>query len=228
VSDTKNLIVFLGPPGAGKGSLSQLCVEAFGWVQLSTGFLCRKHISEQTELGKSIDFSIKSGKLIDDSLIVEMVEKWLTENAHRYTGFILDGFPRTVEQAESLQNIIRTKMKFCDLKVIKLSVADDVVTQRLHSRFVCENKDCQRVYSLQEKSVLVGEKRSCDLCSSPLIRRSDDTDETVKTRLKTYRSYENLLIDFYSGKGQTITELNVEKPLMDVFEEFKQIFNDGI
>ena len=107
MNNQKNLIVFMGPPGAGKGSLSQLCVDEFGWVQLSTGFLCRKHIAAQTTIGRQIDFFIKSGKLVDDSLIVDMVEEWLAEQIDQQRGVILDGFPRSVVQAQALDEILK-------------------------------------------------------------------------------------------------------------------------
>ncbi len=96
MSTERSIVIFIGPPGAGKGSLSQLCVKELGWAQLSTGNLCRYHITEQTELGKQIDLAIKSGKLISDGVIVDMVDKALPETFKQSPIVILDGFPRTV------------------------------------------------------------------------------------------------------------------------------------
>ena len=106
MTSNQQLVIFIGPPGAGKGSISQLCVQAFGWKQLSTGYLCRKHINEQTEIGKEIDFSIKSGKLVSDRLIVTLVEQWLADPSQHESPIILDGFPRNIAQAEALHEII--------------------------------------------------------------------------------------------------------------------------
>ncbi len=173
-NDFKDLIVFIGPPGAGKGSLSQLCTSQFGWMQLSTGFLCRKHIAEQTPIGKQIDFSMKSGKLVDDALIVQMVEEWLVAHASEYHGIILDGFPRTVTQAQALAALLSKKVPFCRLNVVRLTACDTTIVERLASRFVCENKDCQKVYSVADGALQPHKMGKCDDCSSSLVRRSDD------------------------------------------------------
>ena len=127
VKATKQLVIFLGPPGSGKGSLSQLCVENFGWKQLSTGYLCRKHIKEQTEIGKQIDFLIKSGKLISDKLIIDMVEQWLQESMRQSSFIILDGFPRNIAQAEAFHEIIDKKLSFFKIEIFKLFVSDEIV-----------------------------------------------------------------------------------------------------
>ena len=220
----RQLIIFIGPPGCGKGSLSQLCVRKLGWVQLSTGSLCRKHIAQRTEIGKQIDFSIKSGNLVTDELIVAMVEQWLGENVHQQGGVILDGFPRTVAQAESLQGLIQEKLQDCSVKVIQLGASDEVIVHRLLGRFVCENNDCQAVYSNHVSSALTSQKSNvCDICSSKLTRRDDDEEVTIRKRLTTYYGYEQSLIDFYRFHGQEVAKLNVEKPLDMVFKDFTKI-----
>lgn len=228
MSTNSKLVIFMGPPGSGKGSLSQLCVQKFGWIQLSTGFLCRKHISEQTEIGKQIDFSIKSGKLISDELIVAMVEQWLDEYAGQQAGVILDGFPRTVAQAKSLQRIIDTKLPYSRLRIVKLLAADDIIINRLLARYVCASKDCQAVYSIHAASSLASKKPNiCDICSNSLIRRSDDDESIIRERLNTYHGVERYLIDFYKNYGKKIHKINVNKPLDKVFEEFKNIIAEN-
>jgi adenylate kinase len=223
VKDFKDLIVFIGPPGAGKGSLSQLCTTQLGWMQLSTGFLCRKHIAEQTPIGKQIDFFIKSGKLVDDALIVQMVEQWLVDHASEYQGIILDGFPRTVTQAQALEALLNKEASFCRLNVVRLTACDSTIVERLATRFVCDNKDCQKVYSGAHTALQPQKIGKCDDCSSALVRRSDDHFDTIKERLKTYHGYERNLLEFYENNGHPVKEINVERPLFEVFEDFKKM-----
>jgi adenylate kinase len=213
----------MGPPGAGKGSLSQLCVDEFGWVQLSTGFLCRKHIAAQTTIGRQIDFFIKSGKLVDDSLIVDMVEEWLAEQIDQQRGVILDGFPRSVVQAQALDEILKKFESILNFKLVSLCVSDEILLDRLAARYVCENKDCQAVYSMTDDALKPKKHGACDRCLNPLMRRSDDGAHTVLDRLKAYYGYAKPLIEFYEQKGRSIIELDGEKPLADVFIDFKKV-----
>lgn len=222
MSQMTDLVILLGPPGAGKGSLAGLCIQALGWKQLSTGNLCRKHIAEQTEIGKQIDFAIKSGKLVSDSLVTGAVEEWLENSIEGAVAVILDGFPRTVAQAKSLQELLTKKKDSLRLKVIRLFVSDDVVIGRLCNRYICANIECQAVYSLGEGSKLHPKKEmTCDLCATTLIRRKDDNEESVKERLKIYHKHEQDLLNFYNDIQQQIAEFNVEKPLHELFEDFK-------
>src|SRR5437870_4418018 len=103
----RKIYIFIGPPGAGKGTLAQLCASRMGWIQCSTGDLCRKHVAEQSPLGMQIDLLIKSGKLISDELVIEMVEEWLHKNLYAYEHIIFDGFPRTRVQAELLEALLK-------------------------------------------------------------------------------------------------------------------------
>ncbi|MBI2774644.1 nucleoside monophosphate kinase [Candidatus Dependentiae bacterium] len=221
MNSQKELIVFIGPPGAGKGSLSQLCVDELGWVQLSTGFLCRKHIAAGTQIGQEIDFSIKSGKLVEDRLIVSMVEQWLLEQIDQHSGVILDGFPRSVFQAQALDEILKKYASILNFKLVKLAVSDEILIDRLAARFVCENKDCQTVYSAAQDALKPKEAGICDRCSSKLVRRSDDGGNVVKERLKAYHGYAKPLIEYYEQQGKQIAQLDVEKPLAEVFVDFK-------
>jgi len=218
----KEVFVFIGPPGSGKGSLSSYCTTKLGWIQLSTGFLCRKNINENTEIGKQIDFAIKSGKLISDGLIINMVEEWLANNSSQFETTILDGFPRTVKQAEALNLILNKKIKDCVLKVVRLFISDDAIIQRLAGRLICSNNDCQSIFSSLPLSALMPEDgMKCDNCQYELVRRSDDEINSVKERLKIYHSHEQVLLDYYRAYGLPINEVNVEKPLKDVFEDFQ-------
>lgn len=218
-----SIFIFLGAPGAGKGSLSKLCVNEFGWTQLSTGDLCRKHIEEQTEIGKKIDFDIKSGKLISDGLISEMVEDWLIktkDNCH----LILDGYPRTLVQAQFMQNLLRNKLSNFDLKIVKLDVSEQTIISRLINRLVCSNKKCQAVYSNLKNSLFIPRNlKLCDSCSSVLVKRNDDNEEVVKDRLEIYNKNEFDLMHFYKSSGLDLVILDVDKSMNEIFDDFRKI-----
>jgi adenylate kinase len=224
VSSKTDIFVFIGPPGSGKGSLSNLCSIKLGWVQLSTGNLCRKHIAEKTEIGKQIDFAIKSGKLVSDSLVTSAVEDWFRQNLSQAQAVILDGYPRTVAQAKALQELILKGPFKLNLIIVRFAIPDEKVLLRLCSRFICENISCQAIYSLASGSALKPKKHmSCDACGGALIRRKDDDEEAVIERLKIYHRHEQDLLNFYERTKQPIKEVQVEKPLDEVFEEFKNL-----
>jgi adenylate kinase len=217
---TKQAYIFIGPPGSGKGSLSKLCTFDMGWQQLSTGNLCRKHISEQTSIGKEIDFIIRSGKLISDDIVGNMVDQWLAESMHGDFSLILDGFPRNVVQAHNLLRMVNEKYKALKIKVVRFIISDEVAIDRICNRYICQNHECQTVYSGDMLSGL-GPKNglACDHCSFPLGKRGDDDRETVKNRLKVYRAFEQ---DMLACLNQhECIEVNVERPLREIFETFK-------
>ncbi len=223
----RDIFIFMGPPGAGKGSLASLCVNHFGWLQISTGNLCRKHIAEQTEIGKEIDLIIKSGKLINDDLVTSMVFEWVNENINKATGFIFDGYPRTVAQAESFDRMLTAKFPEIRERVVLFDLTDDVVVNRLCSRYVCQNKDCQAVYSLSADSDLASTGMAvCGLCSGILGRREDDSEIAVRKRLEIYHRHEQQLIDFYRDNGTEIIRLDASKQLSQVFDDFGNIVGE--
>lgn len=217
----KQAYIFIGPPGSGKGSLSKLCTLHMGWQQFSTGNHCRKHITEQTPIGKEIDFIIKSGKLISDDLVLAMVDAWLKSSITNATSFILDGFPRNGAQAEDLLHMIKHKYAMLKLNIVRFVISDQTAIDRLCNRLTCNNSDCQSVYSVNALSNL-GPKRAfkCDYCSADLIKRCDDgSHEIVKTRLQTYRAFEQEVLGRLSG--HEYIEVDVERPLGEIFETFK-------
>lgn len=227
MNQAANVFIFIGPPGAGKGSLSSLCVKHFGWIQISTGNLCRKHIAEQTKIGKEIDLIIKSGKLINDDLITFMVFEWFNENAEKASGIIFDGYPRTVAQAQAFDSMLKTMFPAVRVRVVLFDLIDDIVVDRLCSRYVCQNKECQAIYSLSPHSDLAPvETAVCDLCSGALGRRADDTEIAVRKRLDIYHRHEQQLINFYQNNDTEIIELDASKPLREVFECFVQIIGE--
>lgn len=220
-----SIYTFLGAPGAGKGSLSSLCVSQLGWTQISTGNLCRWHIAEQTEVGREIDFAIKSGKLISDELMTNMV----AEQLHRLAvaaerNVILDGYPRTVPQAKSLYEQLQGESARYVLRVILLEIDKEEVIARLNSRVICGNKACQAVYSTRfESGMRPKQVDICDVCSSSLEHRKDDIDATVMTRLSQYEKHVAPLIEFYESVGQRIIKLNANRPIIEIFANFKKM-----
>jgi adenylate kinase len=212
----KEIFIFIGPPGAGKGTLAQLCSSRMGWVQCSTGDLCRQHVNEGTQLGKQIDLIIKSGKLISDDLVIEMVEDWLVRNLDICQKVIFDGFPRTRVQAELLETLLKKNIfSHVTLSLIKMELDSEIVVKRLMSRLVCANGACCAVYS---NSSPLGQ--SCVECASPLVRRSDDVEFVIRERIATYYTHVNELIQYYEMLGKKIEDLSVVQPIEQVFMQF--------
>ncbi len=219
--------LFFGSPGAGKGTLAQMCVERLGWAQLSTGDLFRKHIAEGTSIGKHIDFVIKSGKLVDDTVVMNMVSEWMQEKISEVDAIIFDGFPRTLPQAQLFTDLIKEKFSQSSLRVFELEVESELVIKRLSSRRVCSAKNCQTVFSVSPDS----ERQAavpgiCDRCGSKLIQRADDADETIRTRLTVYHKHANELLNFFKKSGVQIEKLDGYKPLDEVFENFVALVSE--
>lgn len=213
----------MGPPGSGKGTLSQLCIDRLGWKQISTGNLCRKHIAEQTEIGKAIDFSIKSGKLVSDDLITQMVIDWFQNSYDQSGPVILDGYPRTEIQARVFDKFIQQELGYLRIVLVLFDINDEEVIKRLSARTVCSNKECQAVYSLAPQSQRTPRKVGiCDQCSSILIQRSDDQLDSIRVRLATYAHHAKTLDLYYERSGQKVIHLNAQQSIESLFEDFME------
>lgn len=220
--NNRALYVFIGPPGSGKGTLAQLCAQELGWEQISTGNLCRRHIQEKTEIGKEIDFTIKSGKLIPDSLMTRIIGDWFVEYPWKREVTILDGYPRTVGQAKSFSDLIG-KESSLRIRVINFVIEDARLIERLNRRLICENKDCQAAYALVSGSPLAPQKKGiCDKCGSSIVKRADDTLEIIKERLTIYHQHEKELVNFFESNGYQVHKIFTDKPVRDLFEELKK------
>lgn len=214
----KNVLIFMGPPGSGKGSISQKLKDKFGWEQLSTGNLCRQNIAEQTEIGKIMDFAIKSGKLISDELITSMVIDWFSSSAMNNETVILDGFPRTLCQAQQFDEFLSKSN--INLKIVNFLIADDEVVKRVSSRLVCQNKICQKVYSEIAIDLKPQVSGKCDKCNDSLIRRADDNPVCIKDRLLVFHKHSNELIKFYKKLGRLFIEVSCQAEPDNVFDNF--------
>lgn len=196
-------LIMLGAQGTGKGTVAGLISEATSWPQISTGDIFRANISEKTELGIKANEYISKGQLVPDDITVPMVIDRLSQEDCK-DGAILDGFPRTVEQAEKLDGILAQKGGKVDM-VINLTTPRDEIIERILNRRVCSNPECKATYNLtMHPSKVPG---ICDKCGSKLVQREDDSDENaIKQRLAIYDEKTSPLIEFYTNKGVLITE----------------------
>lgn len=201
-------LIMLGAQGTGKGTVAGILSSETGWPQISTGDIFRKNISENTELGKKANEYISKGNLVPDEITVPMVADRLNwEDAKN--GAILDGFPRTVEQAEALEKILNEKGKKVDLVINLVTPREEIITRILNRR-VCPNPDCKAIYNLTMHPPKV--EGICDKCGAKLVQRDDDKDEdAIKQRLAIYDEKTSPLINFYTKKGVLITEEVSEK-----------------
>jgi Adenylate kinase (EC 2.7.4.3) len=187
------IVIFLGPPGAGKGTQSQLLKERNGFIQISTGDLLREAVKNQTELGKLAKQYMDEGKLVPDDLIISLIKEKLQEYADK--NIIFDGFPRTIPQAESLDNLLSHLNKNLDA-VILFKIEDEEVVKRLTGRRVCPS--CGAVYHMVYNPPKIDE--ICDKCGAGLIQRDDDKEEVIRKRLEVYHQQTKPLIEYYKSK----------------------------
>lgn len=199
------IIIMLGAPGTGKGTVASILSEKINIPQISTGDIFRKHIKEQTELGQLANKYISKGQLVPDEVTVKIVQDRLKEEDAKQ-GAILDGFPRTVKQAEELDKMLREKNEKVNI-VINLTTPEEEIIERIVNRRVCVN--CKTVYNLKLKPSK--QEGICDVCGNELIQREDDNVETIKSRLKTYFEQTSPLINYYEQRGILNTEEVSEK-----------------
>jgi len=190
-------IILLGAPGAGKGTVAKLLTETDGSVQISTGDILRAAVKEGTDLGKQAKGYMDRGDLVPDSLIMDIMGVRLKEKDCE-KGFILDGFPRTIPQAEALKELLKKLNIKLDF-VVNLEVPRDVILDRLTTRRTCSNGDCQEIYNI--KSNPPNPDGTCKKCGSPTIQRDDETEEAILNRLEVYNQKTAPLIGFYEKEG---------------------------
>lgn len=190
-------LLIIGPPGAGKGTMGELISNTYGIPVLSTGDILRKEIKEDTELGKLAASLINQGLFVPDDIISNIVKNAIQEFDK---GYLLDGFPRSVEQAEIFEDMLNQIGKKID-GVISLSVPDDIIIERLSKRVVCS--ECGKTYHLVNNPPL--KNGSCNNCNGELIRRPDDEPEHIKTRLSIFHETTKPIVDYYGQKNLLYT-----------------------
>jgi adenylate kinase len=209
-------LILLGPPGAGKGTQAASIVEKYKVPHISTGDIFRKNIKEGTELGKKAQEYINKGQLVPDSLTVALVEDRLQQDDAK-DGFLLDGFPRTIAQAEALDKVLADME--CSLeRVINIKVDLNLLVERACGRRIC--KECGATYHIMFNPSKVDDV--CDKCSGPLYQRADDNEETVSNRIKVYMDETAPLIEYY-GKQDKIADINGQQDISKVFEDIVKV-----
>ncbi|MGD2169673.1 MAG: adenylate kinase [Chlamydiota bacterium] len=218
--ETPQVIILLGPPGAGKGTHAPKLSQHLQVPHISTGDLFRYHLKEKTSLGEIADKYIQKGELVPDDIVIDMVIDRLGESDCK-NGCILDGFPRTIFQAISLENKVSDKI----IKAIYLKASDEVLFERITGRLCC--KECNTVY---HKSFFPPKEQGvCDECQTALFQRKDDTKEVLEKRLEVYHLQTDPLIQFYAKKN-ALTEINVENTnsLEGIFQDILSSLKEAV
>jgi adenylate kinase len=210
-------IILLGAPGAGKGTVAKTLMAYDGSVQISTGDILRNAVKNETELGKKAQGYMERGELVPDDLIMEIMESRFGEPDCE-KGFILDGFPRTIPQAEALRKLLQKLNLKLDV-VVNLDVPREVILDRLTTRRTCSNPDCQEIYNIKSKPPT--EDGRCKKCGAPVVQRADETEEAIAKRLETYNEKTAPLIDFYRKDGllKTITSTSSDEIVSIIRQE---------
>ena len=209
-------IVFMGPPGAGKGTQAEKIIENYQIPHISTGDMFRKAIKDQTELGMEAKRYMDQGALVPDHVTIGIVKDRLSESDCK-SGFLLDGFPRTVDQAKALDEILTSLDSKIDY-VINIDVDLDILKERLTGRRIC--RSCGATYHMVFNPPAVA--GTCDKCGGELYQRKDDNEETVGNRLDVYVSQTKPLLDYYSLAGNLVN-INGQQSIDLVFAEIQDV-----
>lgn len=190
-------VIFIAPPAAGKGTQSKLLVEKYGLIHISTGDLLRNEVAEQTELGKSIEHLMSTGELISTDIVTELLRKRLSKDDIK-AGFILDGYPRTLEQSIILSNLLG-KLGLSIDAVLYLEMDEATAMHRALGRLTCPK--CQKGYNKYESATKPKTENICDDCGVELVGRSDDNEESFKVRFQEYLKSQEPILNYYQELG---------------------------
>ena len=217
-------VILLGAPGAGKGTQAKLIMQRYGIPQISTGDILRDNVARGTELGKTAKAFMEKGELVPDQLVCDMVAERLRQ-ADCVQGFILDGFPRTVAQAEWLDTLLKSEFfeKRCSPPVVvNFQVGYNQLLRRLTGRRTCPT--CGRIYNVYSQPPRVAD--TCDVDGTKLVTRKDDSEEVIAERLKAYERQTLPLIDYYRRHGR-LRDVDADGPPEQVTAEAFRAINDG-
>jgi adenylate kinase len=192
-------IILLGPPGAGKGTIAKVLTQYDGSVQISTGDILRAAVAAGTELGRQAEAAMKAGDLVTDELIMGIMEARLQEEDCQ-KGYLLDGFPRTIPQAQALKALLEKLGEKLDC-VLELDITRDVIIDRLTTRRTCPQ--CGEIYNIKSKPPKV--EGICDVCGSEIVQRDDETETAISNRLQVYNDQTAPLVDFYRQEGLLVS-----------------------
>ena len=213
----KREFVFVGPPGSGKGTQTKMLSKEFNLPHIDTGSLLRKNIKEATQIGIVAKKYIDKGQLVPIEVVTEVIQNRLMEDDCK-GGFVLDGFPRSIEQASSLDNII-SKLDFeVELEAVYFDIPNEVLVERLVNRRSCPK--CGKIYNLKTNPPKA--QNLCDDCNVELIQRKDDTRETALLRFETYERETHPLLEFYTKRGN-LKVVNANQSIDDVWRELVKI-----
>ena len=212
------ILIMLGAPGTGKGTVAAKLSEKLNIPQVSTGDIFRKAIAEKTAVGIEAEKYISKGMLVPDEVTIKIVEERLKDEDVK-NGLILDGFPRTIDQAKALDLMLEKENKNITL-AINLETPEEEIIDRIVNRRVCSNQECKTVYNIKLNPPKVD--GICDKCGKTLIQRKDDNEETVKNRLVAYYKQSAPIVDYYKNKDllySSEVSIKINKMAVDVAEE---------
>ncbi len=211
------IVVFLGPPGSGKGTQAKKLSQELGLLHISTGDLLREAVKNQTPLGLKAREYMERGELVPDSIMISLIEEVMPKEG----GFILDGFPRTVPQALALEEMLKAYNKQVD-RVFLFDISEEVVVERLSGRLTCSQ--CGAVY--HKKYNPPKQEGICDLCGGKLIQREDDKEEVIRKRYRVYVEQTKPLVEFYQERNK-LTRLDAKQDIQEVNRRLLEVLRNG-
>lgn len=214
-------IIFLAPPAAGKGTLSEMLVEKFGYGHISTGDLLREEIKNKTEVGKQAESLMKEGKFVSDDVIIELISKRIIKEDCD-NGYILDGFPRTLKQAEKYDELLKKLNKDLGV-VIYLDIEKERAMKRACGRMTCPS--CGKIYHKYSLEMKPKHEGKCDVCNVDLSSRSDDNEETFNKRFDEYVTKTMPLYDYYNNKS-VLRIVKAHESKYDTFNDAVKVIED--
>ncbi len=212
-------VIFIAPPAAGKGTLSDFLKEKYQYEHISTGDLIRDKIKQNDEEGQSLAKTIQAGHLVDDNMVFHLLEEKLSK-IKQNKNFILDGIPRTLQQAMKLDIILRD-LDFSDYIVIDVDVEENILKKRVTGRRICSN--CKSAYNIYFEKFKPQQENLCDKCGHELEMRSDDNEETFKVRYETFKKNNEQIIEYYQNQGKLYVLDNSQEDQTNILNKLDRI-----